>query len=159
VLVVPGIGTDAEDPQFARLTACGKGSGVEPASRNGRGRMEVNRLADGQSKEIVVREVATIVCDHSASVVRSVSFASANPPAPSVAPLGPGFFRLPYIRWNPVAFAHPGRGATESSSMSLLTPSIESPRLTRWNFGLFAMTLLGVLAIAVALMLPNSIIP
>jgi hypothetical protein len=31
--------------------------------------------------------------------------------------------------------------------------------VTRWNFGLLAMTLLGVLAIAVALMLPNSITP
>jgi hypothetical protein len=37
-----------------------------------------------------------------------------------------------------------GRGTTESRSMSLLTTSIESTRLTRWNFGLVALTLLGV---------------
>jgi hypothetical protein len=40
--------------------------------------------------------------------------------------------------------------------MSLLTTSIESTRLTGWNFGLVALTLLGVFAIALALMLPNS---
>ena len=34
--------------------------------------------------------------------------------------------------------------------------SIESTRLTRWNFGLVALTLLGVSAIALAPMLPNS---
>ncbi len=43
--------------------------------------------------------------------------------------------------------------------MSLLTTSIESTRLTRWNVGLIALGLLGVLAIALALMLPNSITP
>jgi hypothetical protein len=32
VLVVPGIGTYAEDPRIVRLAACGKGSGVEPVS-------------------------------------------------------------------------------------------------------------------------------
>jgi hypothetical protein len=42
--------------------------------------------------------------------------------------------------------------------MSLLTTSIESTRLT-WNFGLVALTLLGVFAIALALILPNSITP
>src|SRR5580693_2701355 len=31
--------------------------------------------------------------------------------------------------------------------------------LTRWNFGLVALTLLGVFAIALALMLPNTITP
>jgi hypothetical protein len=41
-----------------------------------------------------------------------------------------------------------------SRSMSLLTASIESTRLTRWNFGLGALTLLGVFAIALALILP-----
>jgi hypothetical protein len=35
--------------------------------------------------------------------------------------------------------------------MSVLTASIESTRLTRWNFGLGALTLLGVFAIALAL--------
>jgi hypothetical protein len=29
VLVVPGIGTDAEDPRAARFAACGEGGGVE----------------------------------------------------------------------------------------------------------------------------------
>jgi hypothetical protein len=43
--------------------------------------------------------------------------------------------------------------------MSLLTTSIESTRQRRWNYGLVALTLLGVFAIALALMLPNSIIP
>jgi hypothetical protein len=43
--------------------------------------------------------------------------------------------------------------------MSLLTTSIESTHLTRWNFGLVALTLLGVFAIALALILPNSITP
>jgi hypothetical protein len=38
--------------------------------------------------------------------------------------------------------------------MSLLTTSIESTNLTRWNFGLGALTLLGVFAIALALILP-----
>ena len=52
----------------------------------------------------------------------------------------------------------PGRGTTESP-MSLLTTSIESTRLTRWNFGLVALTLLGVFAIALALILPDSITP
>ena len=52
-----------------------------------------------------------------------------------------------------------GAGHTESPSMSLLTTSIQSTRLTRWNFGLVALTLLGVFAIALALMLPNSITP
>jgi ABC-2 type transport system permease protein len=52
-----------------------------------------------------------------------------------------------------------GAGHTESPSMSLLTTSIESTRLTRWNFELVALTLLGVFAIALSLMLPNSITP
>jgi hypothetical protein len=47
----------------------------------------------------------------------------------------------------------------ESLSMSLLSTSIESTRLTRWNFGLIALTLLGVFAIVLALMLPDSITP
>jgi hypothetical protein len=67
--------------------------------------------------------------------------------------------RSPYIRWNREALERPGRGTTESPSMSLLTTSIESTHLTRWNFGLVALTLLGVFAIALALILPNSITP
>jgi hypothetical protein len=63
-----------------------------------------------------------------------------------------------YIRWNREAFERPGRGTTEVP-MSLLTTSIESTRQIRWNFGLVALTLLGVFAIALALMLPNSITP
>ena len=43
--------------------------------------------------------------------------------------------------------------------MSLLTSSIESTRLTRWNLGLGALTLLGVFAIGLALILPDSITP
>ncbi len=43
--------------------------------------------------------------------------------------------------------------------MSLLTTSIESTRRTRWNVGLVALALLGVSAIALAVMLPNSITP
>jgi hypothetical protein len=43
--------------------------------------------------------------------------------------------------------------------MSLLTPPIESIRQTRTNFGLVALTLLGILAIALALSLPDSITP
>jgi len=43
--------------------------------------------------------------------------------------------------------------------MSSLTTSIESTHLTRWNFGLVAVTLLGVFAISLALILPNSIAP
>jgi hypothetical protein len=39
--------------------------------------------------------------------------------------------------------------------MSLLTTFIELTRQTHWNFGLVALTLLGVSAIALALMLPN----
>jgi hypothetical protein len=38
--------------------------------------------------------------------------------------------------------------------MSLLTTSIESTRLTRRNFGLGALALLGVFAIVLALILP-----
>jgi hypothetical protein len=38
--------------------------------------------------------------------------------------------------------------------MSLFTTSIESTHQTRWNFGLGALTLLGVFAIALALILP-----
>jgi hypothetical protein len=38
--------------------------------------------------------------------------------------------------------------------MSLLTTSIDSIHLTRWNLGLGALTLLGVFAIALALILP-----
>ena len=45
------------------------------------------------------------------------------------------------------------------SRMSFLATSIESTRQTRWNYGLVALTLLGVFAIALALMLPNSITP
>ena len=52
-----------------------------------------------------------------------------------------------------------GRGTTESPSMSLLTTPIESIRQTRSNFGLVALTLLGILAIALALSLPDSITP
>jgi hypothetical protein len=52
-----------------------------------------------------------------------------------------------------------GGAQRNSPSMSLLTTSIESTRLTRWNFGLVALTLLGVFAIALALMLPNTITP
>ena len=40
-----------------------------------------------------------------------------------------------------------------------LTTSIRSIHLTRWNFGLGALTLLGVFAIALALILPDSITP
>ena len=65
----------------------------------------------------------------------------------------------PYIRWNREALERSGRGTTGPLSMSLLTTSIESTRLTRWNFGLVALTLLGVFAIALALMLPNTITP
>jgi hypothetical protein len=43
--------------------------------------------------------------------------------------------------------------------MKLLTTSIPSIHLTRWNFGLGALTLLGVFAIALALILPDSITP
>jgi hypothetical protein len=43
--------------------------------------------------------------------------------------------------------------------MSLLITSIELTRLTRWNFGLGALTLLGVFAIALALALPDSFTP
>jgi hypothetical protein len=43
--------------------------------------------------------------------------------------------------------------------MKPLSTSIESTRLPRWNFGLVALTLLGVFAIGLALMLPNSITP
>jgi hypothetical protein len=67
--------------------------------------------------------------------------------------------RSPYIRWNREALGRPGRGTTDPPSMSLLITSIESTRLTRWNFGLVALTLLGVFAIALALMLPNTITP
>jgi hypothetical protein len=38
--------------------------------------------------------------------------------------------------------------------MNPLSASIESTRLMRWNFGLGALTLLGVSAIALALILP-----
>jgi hypothetical protein len=65
----------------------------------------------------------------------------------------------PYIRWNRGALERPGRSITDPPSMSLLTTSIESTRLTRWNFGLVALTLLGVFAIALALMLPNTNYP
>jgi hypothetical protein len=44
--------------------------------------------------------------------------------------------------------------ARETFSMSLLDSSIESNLLTRRNFGLIALTLLGVLSIAIAVMLP-----
>jgi hypothetical protein len=43
--------------------------------------------------------------------------------------------------------------------MNLLTTSIESIRLTRWNIGPGALTLVGVFAIALALILPDSITP
>jgi hypothetical protein len=43
--------------------------------------------------------------------------------------------------------------------MSLFDTSIESNLLGRRNFGLIALTLLGLLAIALALMLPEFIIP
>jgi hypothetical protein len=33
VLLVPGIGADAEDPRIALFTACGEGSGVGPMTR------------------------------------------------------------------------------------------------------------------------------
>jgi hypothetical protein len=60
----------------------------------------------------------------------------------------------PYIRWNRETLDRSGGDIKESRSMSLLTTSIESTRLTRWNFGLGALTLLGVSAIALALILP-----
>jgi hypothetical protein len=65
----------------------------------------------------------------------------------------------PYICWNRETLDRLGRGTMESASMSLLTTSIESTRLTRWNFGLGALTLLGIFAIALALILPDSITP
>jgi hypothetical protein len=65
----------------------------------------------------------------------------------------------PYIRWNRETLDRSGRDTMETASMSLLTSSIESTRLTRWNFGLGALTLLGVFAIALALILPDSITP
>ena len=63
-----------------------------------------------------------------------------------------------YIRWNREALGRSG-WTNGIPSMSLLITSIESTRLTRWNFGLVALTLLGVFAIALALILPNSISP
>ena len=49
----------------------------------------------------------------------------------------------------------PGGGTSrESRSMNPLSASIESTRLTRWNFGLGVLTMLGVSAIALALILP-----
>ena len=51
------------------------------------------------------------------------------------------------------------RGGHNGIRLHLLTSSIESTRLTRWNFGLGALTLLGVFAIALALILPDSITP
>jgi hypothetical protein len=66
--------------------------------------------------------------------------------------------RSPYIRWNRHALKPPG-WSTMDHPMSLLTTSIESSRPTRWNVGLVALALLGVSAIALALMLPNSITP
>jgi hypothetical protein len=65
----------------------------------------------------------------------------------------------PYIRWNLETLDRSGRGTMESAAMSLFTTSIESIRLTRWNFGLGALTLLGVFAIALALTLPDSFTP
>jgi hypothetical protein len=64
---------------------------------------------------------------------------------------------LPHIRWNREALEQRGWGTRESFSMSLLGPSIEPNLLTRGNFGLIALTVLGVLAIVLAFMLPNSI--
>ena len=65
----------------------------------------------------------------------------------------------PYIRWNRETLDRSGRGTMESAAMSLPNTSIESTRLTRWNFGLGALTLLGVFAIALALALPDSFTP
>jgi len=53
----------------------------------------------------------------------------------------------------------PRAGHNGIASMSLLTTPIESTRQTRSNFGLVALTLLGILAIALALCLPDSITP
>jgi hypothetical protein len=118
-----------------------------------------DRTGSRSIEAIVVSEVATIVCDL-LGIGSAHGFIRRRRPRPPVLHRsGRGLSVLPYIRWIREAFARPGRGAAESSSMSLLTPSIKSPRVTRWNFGLLAMTLLGVLAIAVALMLPNSITP
>jgi hypothetical protein len=61
---------------------------------------------------------------------------------------------LPYIRWNLETL---DRSAGDIKGIPLYEPShrsIESTRLTRWNFGLGALTLLGVFAIALALILP-----
>jgi hypothetical protein len=65
----------------------------------------------------------------------------------------------PYIRWNRETLDRSGGDIQGSPSMSLLTTSIESTGLTRWNFGLGALTLLGVFAIALALALPDSFTP
>ena len=65
----------------------------------------------------------------------------------------------PYIRWIRETLDHTGRGTSSSPPMNLLTTSINSIRLARWNFGLGALTLLGVFAIALALILPDSITP
>jgi hypothetical protein len=67
--------------------------------------------------------------------------------------------RSPYIRWNRGPLDPPGAGHNGIPSMSLLTTPIESIRQTRSNFGLVALTLLGILAIALALSLPDSITP
>jgi hypothetical protein len=52
-------------------------------------RINVSAVA-AQSKRIVVSKVVTIACDHSTSVARSVSFASADPGP--VLRLGPGSY-------------------------------------------------------------------
>jgi hypothetical protein len=62
--------------------------------------------------------------------------------------------RPPYIRPNRETLDRPGGGHQGTRSMSLLTISIDSTHLTRWNFGLGALTLSGVFAIGLALILP-----
>jgi hypothetical protein len=66
----------------------------------------------------------------------------------------------PYIRWNRETLDCSGGGnIQEFPPMGFLTTSIESTGLTRWSFGLGALTLLGVFAIALALALPDSFTP
>jgi hypothetical protein len=55
--------------------------------------------------------------------------------------------------------ARAGGTSRNSPTMGFLTTSIESTGLTRWSFGLGALTLLGVFAIALALALPDSFTP
>jgi hypothetical protein len=88
VLVVPGIGADAEDSWIARLTARGKGGGVEPVRLHARlrSRWQTAKMDDSTAIEPQPEETVFLVW----SASRRIGFAHTTEGGGIVVKLDPG---------------------------------------------------------------------